>query len=172
MALYIQTAFKKSFSGSIYQVFALLTRNKIPALIMDTIFTAAYLSEACHPFSDSDLENLLDISWKNNRLSGVTGVLLYASGQFLQILEGDEQSVSRLLRHIENDPRHTRFRMVGTLNAQKRAFPDWSMGFKKITPDTLSGVLPGYNRILDDDEVSTSIPMKDLIYTFKLMTAS
>jgi hypothetical protein len=40
------------------------------------------------PFSEGDLVELLTQSRENNTLAGITGLLLYKEGKFLQVLEG------------------------------------------------------------------------------------
>ena len=51
-----------------------------------------YVSAATVPFTDAALAQLLNISRKNNVAAGITGMLVYRDGDFLQILEGGEES--------------------------------------------------------------------------------
>ena len=46
-----------------------------------------------------------------NPASGVTGMLLYGNGTFLQALEGDEKVVADLYGKIEKDSRHIDVKM-------------------------------------------------------------
>ena len=42
-----------------------------------------------------------------NPAVGITGILCYGSGQFLQALGGEREPLNTLYHHIETDPRHT-----------------------------------------------------------------
>ena len=52
-----------------------------------------YSSKAVQPMSTQDLRGILDDAREGNVARGVTGVLVYADGVFLQILEGEEDTV-------------------------------------------------------------------------------
>jgi hypothetical protein len=69
---------------------------------------------------------------KNERL-GITGMLLYRRGSFLQALEGEEEVVRALAATISADPRHDEFLIFRSGPAKARAFPDWSMGFRDLS---------------------------------------
>jgi hypothetical protein len=80
-----------------------------------------------------DLQSLLDVSRRNNAAAGLTGVLLFADGNFIQALEGPAPAVEATYARIAADPRH---RMVIELYRgaiETRNFPDWSMGCPKLT---------------------------------------
>ena len=77
-------------------------------------------------------------------------MLLYREGKFMQTLEGPEIEVQRLREKIRNDPRHGEFTILMEAPIVERSFANWSMGFKKITQDTVVDV-PGY---YDSDDPS------------------
>jgi Sensors of blue-light using FAD len=60
------------------------------------MFSVVYLSEASVPFSEKDLRELLTKSRENNSELGLTGMLLFKSGNFLQVLEGKKEKVGSL----------------------------------------------------------------------------
>jgi hypothetical protein len=60
------------------------------------MYQVFYSSAALVPFSDAELTDLLAVSRANNLRLGVTGMLLYHDGSFLQALEGEETIVERL----------------------------------------------------------------------------
>jgi hypothetical protein len=64
-------------------------------------------------------------------------MLLYGNGTFLQIIEGDEAVVDRLLGTIEADPRHVGMRRLSRKSIEQRQYADWSMGFERVTDDGL-----------------------------------
>lgn len=89
-----------------------------------------YESTAARAMTDAALWKLLKQARSNNEARGITGLLLYASGHFLQALEGPESGVRRLFDTIQDDPRHTSIETLLTTPATKRTFPDWKMGLE------------------------------------------
>jgi len=114
------------------------------------MFRIVYVSAATVPFSDQQLEELLQKSRRNNVAADITGMLLYKDGTFMQSLEGPELAVKTLLAKIRSDPRHRKFTVLMEGPIVERSFETWSMGFKKITEGTSINV-PGY---IDSDNLS------------------
>ena len=88
-----------------------------------------YYSTATFTPKISDLEEILDIAWKNNTADDISGVLMYHDMTFFQIIEGPEENVRRLLERIKADPRHTGFTLTQDTPIETRSFSDWSMGY-------------------------------------------
>lgn len=108
-----------------------------------------YVSSARELFSDEDLKALLAQSRENNQRLGLTGMLLYKDGNFMQLLEGPEDTVMALYARIERDPRHRGVLIVLKREVEERAFPDWSMGFKNLGDAALQQ-MPGYSPFLNE----------------------
>jgi hypothetical protein len=89
--------------------------------------TLVYISEATTPFKIPQLDQLVAHSHETNASRGISGLLLYSSGNFMQVLEGDELIVDTLYTKIEADPRHTNVRRLLFKGAPRRMFPDWGM---------------------------------------------
>ncbi|HVR76154.1 MAG TPA: BLUF domain-containing protein, partial [Planctomycetota bacterium] len=70
------------------------------------MFVLLYVSSAVKPFSQPALVKLLEKSHVNNAKRGITGMLLYKDGNFMQVLEGEEEAVRALYARIALDPRH------------------------------------------------------------------
>ena len=68
----------------------------------------SYVSSATTDMSPSELLKLLQQCLKNNPPLGVTGMLLYGNGTFLQTIEGDDAVIDQLVERIAKDPRHTK----------------------------------------------------------------
>ena len=66
-----------------------------------------YVSRAVDT-SPEAIEAILTQSRQHNPASGITGVLCYGGGIFLQAIEGGRSAVSDLYGHIQRDPRATR----------------------------------------------------------------
>ena len=112
------------------------------------MFFLVYASSAARPFSESDLSDLLATSRENNARAGITGMLLYKDGNFMQVLEGEEGAVRELYEKIGIDPRHRGEITLLRGFAEERQFPDWSMGFRDL--DSLEArANPGYNEFLN-----------------------
>lgn len=109
-----------------------------------------YISSAIKPMSDEELLELLQECRNNNNKDGITGMLLYCGDCFIQVLEGAQQEVETLFKTIKKDPRHTNCTLLEKKHISERKFPDWSMGFKKLSDTDLSDV-QGLNRFFDND---------------------
>ncbi len=103
-----------------------------------------YSSAATAPFSERELEELLQKSRLNNLAADITGMLLYKDGNFMQTLEGPAIAVQTLLGKIKSDSRHSDVTTLMEGPILERSFGNWSMGFKKITQDTPISI-PGYH---------------------------
>ena len=64
----------------------------------------------------------------NNPRSGVTGVLCFSDGIFLQVLEGGRTAVSALYNRIAADPRHRDVVLLSYEEIGERRFAGWAMG--------------------------------------------
>jgi uncharacterized membrane protein (DUF373 family) len=100
----------------------------------------SYISAATDAMSTQGLLALLQQSRDNNADNGITGMLLYGNGTFLQVLEGDERAVDTLIDKIKKDPRHTNLKMLHRKTIERRQYSDWSMGFKRISDKELQNV--------------------------------
>ena len=98
------------------------------------MISLAYVSASSATISSSDIVELVVQSRANNTRLGVIGALLSHRGRFVQILEGDEATVLRLYRTISRDPRHGDIHELSRQAIQARQFPQWTMGFRPLTP--------------------------------------
>lgn len=98
-----------------------------------------YISSAVHEMTDAELVTLLQASRENNVRDGITGVLLYKGGNFIQYLEGPEPAVLSLHQRIAHDPRHKGMMTLLSGSLAERHFGTWSMGFSNL--DRLNGQL-------------------------------
>lgn len=94
-----------------------------------------YASAATRPLSSEELQGILTTARRHNTTQGVTGLLVYHDGSFLQVLEGPANAVLPLVARIEGDPRHTRFRLLASREIETREFGQWSMGFAEAPPE-------------------------------------
>ena len=105
------------------------------------------VSSAAKPFSKTDLLDLLVKAREKNARLGITGILLYKDGNFMQLIEGEEQAVQDLIHLIEYDTRHRGLLILSRNTIAQRSFPEWSMGFCDLNEDE-SKFIPGYSEFL------------------------
>lgn len=130
-----------------------------------------YVSSATPKMKEEDLVNILTSAHKNNKARNVTGMLLYAGGNFFQVLEGEEDDVRNLYEKIKLDERHSNCIVIEEEPIDSRTFPDWSMGFKHLKSDDIAK-LPGYSEILQrhkepEEFANQRDSVVELIYLFK-----
>ena len=112
------------------------------------VFFHVYASSAVQLFTPEELRALLDTSRRNNAACGVSGMLLYKDGNFLQVLEGREATVQEIAAKIYRDPRHRGIITLMEGFENEYQFPDWSMGFCDLRSDEAK-TMPGYSAILE-----------------------
>ena len=110
------------------------------------VFQLGYVSAATAAVDRSTLTGILVAARRRNALEGITGVLLYRDGRFLQLLEGSVPSVDGVYDSILADPRHTDVRCVWTGHAATRSFSQWTMGFRDLADDPVDD--PAYLNLL------------------------
>lgn len=87
-----------------------------------------YISEAVAGFSEVDLVKLVNRAFSRNQARGITGVMCYRKGRFIQCLEGPDRAVIPLYANIMQDNRHGNVVTTVIKPVSARLFPDWSMG--------------------------------------------
>jgi hypothetical protein len=87
-----------------------------------------YASRAAEGVNQDALVHILRQSKAHNPSLGVTGVLCFSQGIFLQVLEGGRSAVNRLYNRIATDPRHTQVELLRYEEIGERHFAGWSMG--------------------------------------------
>lgn len=103
-----------------------------------------YCSQATHDMAPDELVELLELARRNNGELGLSGMLLYTSQSFLQMLEGDEGSLQVVYARIATDDRHTNLRLLLNTEVPSRMFPDWTMGFEHVDDEDLAEELDGF----------------------------
>ena len=135
------------------------------------LISLIYVSSAQVPFSKGDLTALLETSRRNNALIDVTGMLVYRDGNFMQAIEGEEQTIHKLQEKIKRDPRHGGLITLLTQRIETRQFPSGAWAFRNLADPTLREV-PGYSEFLNtplDEPGFTAIPTRaqKLLLSFK-----
>jgi len=135
------------------------------------MYYTIYASCATSPFSQQQLVDLLKQSRENNERSDITGILLYNRGTFIQLLEGEEQTIKSLYQKIDKDPRHKLMFTLMEGHKDERQFPNWSMAFRDLDSPEIRK-LPGFSNFINEPLDSIQYhkdPMAavELLYMFK-----
>ena len=118
------------------------------------MFRLIYVSSAINHFSKDELVALLRKARDNNSQLAITGILLYKDGDFLQVLEGEETAVRKLLEEITQDKRHNSTIVLSEEKTDARLFGTWSMAFRDLADpaiQSMPGFSPFMNRSLKAD---------------------
>jgi hypothetical protein len=86
-----------------------------------------YASRAVDP-DPALIESILAQSRQFNPSTGITGILVYGGGIFLQAIEGGREAVSELYGHIQKDARHKQVVLLHYEEISERRFGGWTMG--------------------------------------------
>ncbi len=89
-------------------------------------YAICYVSTASDDVKENDIKDLLDFSAKYNNEHDIRGVLLYAEGNFFEILEGEKKLVEDVFSLIQKDQRHKNIIQVVGKDVKHGAFD----GFK------------------------------------------
>lgn len=83
--------------------------------------------------SPEAIESILAQARQHNPASGITGILCYGGGIFLQAIEGGRMQVSELFGTIMRDARHKDVALLSFEELSERRFGGWSMGQVNIS---------------------------------------
>lgn len=104
------------------------------------MYELLYSSIAKPDLTTEDISAILKSSQEFNLKSNITGCLLYFDKKFIQILEGDEQSVKTLFSTIQKDCRHTNINLLLENRKTERIFKNWSMAFSELSIEDMDNI--------------------------------
>lgn len=109
-----------------------------------------YVSSAILGLEQNAIAALVKASSLYNKKHEITGMLLYKGGNFMQLIEGHEHSITKLHKKIEKDNRHSGMMTLLKEKITIRNFDNWSMAYSNI--DNLTGIDKEIiSSFLDDD---------------------
>lgn len=91
-----------------------------------------YISKAASGLTREDHERILVASRRNNRRTGITGLLVAKGQYFAQALEGEVDAVMETVAKIQADPRHSGVVVLSKSEVVERIFPAWDMGYRDL----------------------------------------
>jgi hypothetical protein len=118
------------------------------------LFELIYHSQAVKGISEVDLDQILRQSRNFNLKKGITGCLLFHKNQFLQILEGEKDSIESIYDKIRKDKRHQNVITLHTEDITDRIFGTWSMAYQNFDQIEIENIIgiKGLNEVLRKDE--------------------
>lgn len=109
-----------------------------------------YISSSVKSLTDTELLEILQTSRKNNKSKDITGMLLYKGGNFMQVLEGPDETVDSLFEKVKMDPRHKDVILLSREQTRLRHFAKWEMGFLNLDNSAIKNEI-GYSKFLQDE---------------------
>lgn len=101
-----------------------------------------YVSRASDDQASAELtESIMAAARSYNAVNGITGVLCYGAGVFLQAIEGGRDEINNLYSMILKDSRHDNVVLLHYEEIQERRFGGWTMGQVNLAKLNTSVVL-------------------------------
>lgn len=111
----------------------------------DRLWAIVYVSKSARPVTADDLRQLLEGARRRNVEEGITGVLLYADGYFMQYLEGAEAALHRVYAVIKAHPLHYGLIDLVRERIEAREFTEWSMACHVVGAGSASAMSDHYD---------------------------
>lgn len=110
--------------------------------------------------SPTAIEAILAQSRTHNTANGITGILCYGAGTFLQAIEGGRRAVNELYGHILRDERHQDVVLLHYEEILERRFGGWTMGQVNLGKLNASTLLKYSEKpVLDPHAVSGKVSL-------------
>ena len=130
-----------------------------------------YVSRAVDPEDTKAIQSILDSARDHNLSNGITGILCYGGGIYLQAIEGGRLQVNELSGHIVRDDRHKDVALLHYEEITERRFSGWTMGQVNLAKLNTSIVLK-YSETPELDPYSVSGAVSLALLEELMLTAS
>jgi hypothetical protein len=130
-----------------------------------------YVSRAVDPDDAKTIQSILDSAREHNLGNGITGILCYGGGIYLQAIEGGRLQVNALYGHIVRDDRHKDVALLHYEEITERRFSGWTMGQVNLAKLNTSIVLK-YSETPELDPYSVSGAVSLALLEELMLTAS
>ncbi len=111
------------------------------------LYSLVYVSTAADKLSKESLCGITDKAVARNGSLGITGLLLYCDGNFMQCLEGSKDAIDFVVKSIASDRRHLGLFVLWEDEIKTREFGACAMAL--CTPDTDSKGLTHVQEVSD-----------------------
>jgi hypothetical protein len=92
-----------------------------------SLFRLIYKSTSTQTLDFELLSSIMAASEVHNKSLNITGMLIASKTKFIQILEGEGDSVNKIYKNIIRDKRHTDIILLSYSPIEERLFKQWSM---------------------------------------------
>ena len=115
---------------------------------MSKLVQLVYVSLSSKDLSEQSLTDLLVEIREKNKRQDVTGMLLYHNSSFIQVIEGEQDTIDQLFDKLKKDQRHKNILVLLEHKIDQRSFPNWSMGFQEVDDEDAKG-LEGFTKFME-----------------------
>ncbi|AQR62815.1 hypothetical protein BZG35_15005 [Brevundimonas sp. LM2] len=104
-----------------------------------------------------EIADILYEARSNNPRMDITGVLAVVDNTFVQVLEGPDEALDRLMTALDADTRHTGMRVMQRRHVEQRTFGDWAMVSPRLSPTSTASL--GRLLVANDDRLDSYVPI-------------
>lgn len=124
------------------------------------MYRLIYKSRAIHRIEWGFVSELTASSEENNKVAGITGILVASETHFLQVLEGGFDNINDLFMRIVRDSRHDQIQLIAFDCVESRLFGSWGMhgvGIFNFNRELIADLIQHYG----EEEGSVRFPLED-----------
>lgn len=122
-------------------------------------YAICYVSSVNESLNSDDLQTLFEQTQATKNANNISGILLHNAGNFLQYIEGEEESIKELYyKHIELDDRHHNAIVLFENRIKDPYFLEYQAGFTSVMHKNSTQKLIAYLQLLkyvDSKEMET-----------------
>lgn len=112
--------------------------------------TFVYCSRAAEGVDDSEVGRIIELSQRRNGGRDITGVLVFGSSVFFQLIEGPPAQVQNLIASLHSDSRHYDIVTLDrSVEHRERLYPNWEM--ERVGADDIRAVLQDALQSAEDE---------------------
>jgi hypothetical protein len=119
------------------------------------------------------ITDILEVSVRKNKRNDITGMMLYAEGNIVQVLEGETLAVADTFSRILVDMRHSGIFVLYEREIAERDFGSWSMGYKALVKADIERAGVAVDAFLTREiEISRRVRPSDALQVLKSFAPS
>lgn len=115
-----------------------------PKFTIPMRYAICYVSTATPGLKIEEIQEILNNTEKNNNKKNITGVLLYSEGNFLQVLEGEKETLNELYTTIKDDNRHRNLIKILQKEIEENQFDSYICNFSAMDTSNKSTEVEAY----------------------------
>jgi hypothetical protein len=100
-----------------------------------------YTSYLKNNFNEDNFFSQLMLSRQSNAQNNITGMLFYAGGKYIQLIEGPKNSVTQLMGNIHQDERHYDIEILADTSIGYRNFANRPMEYRLFADNELEQMI-------------------------------